>query len=370
MRMPKYRKHSTRNVGFVEWKKKRHYFKGAYNSIQSIAEYKKFVLEHVGSVAASPKPIASPGCTVNVLCRDFLVQLREQSLKNLRGTYGNYRNALQPFCKRYGNEQAASIGPRLLKEWQKELASKELSRGYINGSISKIKQVWRWAASEEILPASVWHGLQSVKSLAPGKTPAREAVKRKPLPWSHLQELLPSLSPNVRAMVLLQWHSGARSQSIVMACPSQFERDGDFLLWRPRHKTETWGEGKELVIPLGPRAQEVIGPFLKGRPDRPMFCPRWFGKNPRYGDRYTSGSYHDCIQHAIRRLNKRNQVAHVPALPLWTPHQLRHAKGHAVRKIYGLEAAQAVLGHESLSATEIYSARRLDLAKKVAWETG
>jgi hypothetical protein len=41
-----------------------------------------------------------------------------------------------------------------------------------------------------------------------------------------------------------------------------------------------------------------------------------------------------------------------------------------VRNQYGAEAAQAVLGHETLQTTELYSEKRLGLATTVAIETG
>jgi site-specific recombinase XerC len=41
-----------------------------------------------------------------------------------------------------------------------------------------------------------------------------------------------------------------------------------------------------------------------------------------------------------------------------------------IRAKYGIEAAQAALGHESLAATQIYSSARLDLARQVAMAEG
>lgn len=369
MKIPKYRKHSVRDRAFVEWQGKRCLLDGPYNSDKSKAHYRRFITDNFG-VTPAIMPTAKAGCTVSELCRDFLVQLREQSTDNLRGVYGNYKAALKPFCVEYGAEQAASVGPLMLKRWQKKLAERKLSRAYINSCVVNIQQTFRWAASEELIPSSVWHGLQSVTGLRRGKSAAKESVKRKPVPWSYIADLLPYLSKNIRAMLLLQWYTGARSQSICMATPSQFERDGEFLIWKPRHKTENWGEGKVLTVPLGPRAQEVVAPFLNGDPSKPMFSPRAIKKHPRFRDRYSSGSYRECIIDVINRVNEQRLPLYHPAMPLWSPHQLRHSKGHMVRQNYGLEAAQATLGHDSMSATEIYSERRLDLAKLVARETG
>jgi integrase len=57
-------------------------------------------------------------------------------------------------------------------------------------------------------------------------------------------------------------------------------------------------------------------------------------------------------------------------IPRFTPHQLRHSRVRIVREKYGAEAAQGIAGHESLSATQLYSDARLELAKRVAREMG
>jgi len=57
-------------------------------------------------------------------------------------------------------------------------------------------------------------------------------------------------------------------------------------------------------------------------------------------------------------------------VPHWTPNQLRHAGGTEVREKFGLEYAQAVLGHSSMNTTEIYAKVSFEKAAKVAKEIG
>ena len=46
----------------------------------------------------------------------------------------------------------------------------------------------------------------------------------------------------------------------------------------------------------------------------------------------------------------------------WHPNQLRHAVGTELRKRFGLEAAQVVLGHATADVTQIYAERDMGLA--------
>jgi len=54
----------------------------------------------------------------------------------------------------------------------------------------------------------------------------------------------------------------------------------------------------------------------------------------------------------------------------WHPNQLRHAKATAVRKQFGLEAAQVILGHAAANVTQVYAERDFELARDVAKKIG
>jgi integrase len=54
----------------------------------------------------------------------------------------------------------------------------------------------------------------------------------------------------------------------------------------------------------------------------------------------------------------------------WHPHQLRHNAATRLRKEYGLEAAQVILGHQTLAVTEIYAEKNVAAAMKIMSEVG
>lgn len=51
-------------------------------------------------------------------------------------------------------------------------------------------------------------------------------------------------------------------------------------------------------------------------------------------------------------------------VPHWHPNQLRHLHATEVRRRFGLEAAQAALGHARADVTQVYAERDLALAAK------
>jgi integrase len=78
------------------------------------------------------------------------------------------------------------------------------------------------------------------------------------------------------------------------------------------------------------------------------------------GDHYDTGSY----RRAIARACKEAKV------PTWHPHQLRHNAATAVRKQFGLEGAQLMLGHSSADVTQIYAEVDREKALAIAAKIG
>ena len=164
------------------------------------------------------------------------------------------------------------------------------------------------------------------------------------------------------------------------------------------------------VIMLGPRAQEVIRPFLcldisgylfspkrvvaqpGRRASRPSgsrssgiptsnIRPRTRGTGWRsLRDRYDVNAYRRAIARACdkafpiptwRHPQESPDCRSVPELKAWQkshhwhPHQFRHSAATTIRGQFGAEAAQAVLGHAELNTTEIYAERSLEAARQI-----
>lgn len=365
MRTPKYRKHAGRDRAFVEHRGQRHYLPGPFNSAESVDAYKAFLREQVFADTPTPKPPASPLIILGLVA-SYLEFARRHYPPGNRSEFSNVKVATMNLAGQFGEVPVAKFGPKLLKEFQQALVAAGGSRKYINGQVSRVKRMFRWAASEELAPASIHHALAAVDGLRVGRTDAVELAPRKPVALADVEATLPHLSATVAGMVRFQWLTGARSDSVCHATAAQFDRTGDVWLWRPKHKQQF--AGRVLVVPIGPQAQAILKPFLNAAaaPEAFLFSPRSIRKNNRYRQRYGAGSYCVAVKRGIARANKAGEkIIHD-----WTPHQIRHARATIVREAYGLEAAQAALGHESLDATQIYAQRLLDKAKVIAREIG
>lgn len=365
MRRPKYRRLASRDRGFVEYQGKRTYLPGAWKSSESMAAYRQFLLEN-GLLYLEP-PEGRPQ-TIARLAELFIEWANATYPPGYRSEAANCRAAIGHLIRLDAGTKIRDYGPTRLKDLQVYLAGKRKSRTYINAVCSRIKRAFKWAVSEELIDASVYHAIDTVPGLRKGRSMAKERPKRQPVLWEQIEPVLPQLSGTVRAMVLLHWHTGARSQSICGARSSQFDRSQQPWEWRPRHKTEHLDH--ELLLFIGPKAQAVIGELFDGRDY--LFQPRHMnGKRAKgYRSFYDAQSYMRAVSRAIDRVNRQRAKDGRPAIQRWTPHQLRHARGTLVRETHGLEAAQASLGHRKIDATQIYAQAQMAKARAVAMETG
>jgi integrase len=273
--------------------------------------------------------------------------------------------------------------------------------------------MFKWGVAEEMVPESVWRALTTVRGLEKGRSSARETEPVTPIAVEIVDATLPYLLPPVRAMVELQLLTGMRSGEVCAMRACDLNMGGEVWLFTPAYHKLTY-RGKERVIALGPRAQQIIKPFLKLDTQAYLFSPKdavaalharfqeeWNTKrypyevrrsqrrrkrNPKVkpGERYDSCSYAQAVAKAIHRANtaqacdackplkpgERCESCKASAIPHWHPHQLRHAHATEVRRRFGLEAAQVALGHSQAQITELYAERDLALAAKVAKEIG
>lgn len=332
----------------------------------------------------------------------------------------NYQRSLVPVHELYGDRPVADFDALALKAVRRKMVEDGArSRKMINARVGRIRRVWKWAASEKLIPLACWQELETVAGLAPGEGGTVDYDDVPPADPRDVDATLDELTPVVAAMVRLQLLTGARPGEVIGLRPCDITRAGTVEIergvsinagrvWvtvlrprrvarpkqedagaRPSHKTGYRGHTR--VILYGPRAQELLAPFLKRPADAWLFNPtearaahhterakRANGHSRAKGvrvrnSRYTIGSYGRAILRAADRANRKameregttaRQVAH------WHPHQLRHAAATVIADEFGPELARIVLGQRTLSATRVYLRDSLDRAADVIEKTG
>jgi integrase len=358
---------------------------GPYGSDASKVEYERVLAEWR---ATGGRAVAPAGLIVNELILAFWHHAGAY-YRHPDGTptseLKEIRYSLRDLKALYGHSPAADFGPLALKAVRQRMVEAGLSRKLINKRVDRIKRAFRWAAGEEMVPVTVYQGLRTVPGLVKGRSTARETEPVQSAPEAFVDAVRPYVTPHVWAMISLQRLTGMRPGEVCAMRACDIAVTGRVWLYRPpQHKT-AW-RGKERVIPLGPRAQAVMREFLTARTGDYLFSPRR-AREERFaalraarktkvqpsqlsrrkaqpkkvpGERYTVMRYGQAVAKACRKAG----------VPHWHPNQLRHTHATEVRRRYGLEAAQVVLGHSRADVTQVYAERDLTLAERVAQEMG
>jgi integrase len=286
-------------------------------------------------------------------------------------------------------------------------------RPYVNKQINRIRHVFKWAVSDEIVPGSVHYALQAMSGLRRGRSDAYEPEAVKPVPIEMVEAIQPFVSRQIWAMIRLQLFTAARAGEIAQMRPCDIDRQEHDLptaarvwVYRPEQHKTAW-HGHKRSIYIGPRAQQVLMPFLLRDPQACCFSPAEAESDRRHrrheeratppsygnvpgsnrkddpersaGDRYTTDSYRRAIARGCDQAfpppeplaklegetfeewqtrltaEQKAELALWQKAHRWHPHQLRHNAATELRKEFGIEAARIILGHHSAAVTEIYA---------------
>jgi integrase len=378
--IPSYRRHKARNLAVVTLNGVDFYL-GRYGSPESKAEYDRVVNEWLARGRRPP-----PKGDGRLLVKELILGYHSHLAETSPDLADKVIQALRLVRETYGETPAEEFGPVAFKAIRLGMVRAGRSITTIRDRMGVIRRMVAWAVESELMPADALQRIQAVAGLRAGRDGVKPRKKVGPAPEADIQAILPHVGPVVRAMVELQSLTGMRPQEIRLCRTGWIDRsDAELWIYRPvRHKTADLGRVRE--IPLGPRAQEVLKPWLKADPDLPLFSPaesraafladqrarRKTKVQPSQVDRkqkdpkrkpgtmYTRDSYKLAIERGCRKAG----------VARFTPNQIRHTYATRIRREYGLEAAQVLLGHSKADVTQIYAERNLTLASEIAKQIG
>jgi integrase len=410
---PTYRRHKPTGQAVVTVRltdgTRKDLYLGPYGSAVSHAEYSRVVAElAVSHGRLAPTSVAALDITVSELLLLFK-RHAEEHYRHPDGTptseLNNFAMSLRFVRELYGRIPALEFGPLALKAVRQKMIDVGWCRTQINGRVGRIKRVWKWAVENQIVPPATFQALVSVAGLQRGRSGAKEREPVKPVEEEVVDATTPYLGKHVRGLVELQRLTGCRPGEACSIRRSDIDMSTAVWLYRPlQHKLAY--RGKRRVIAIGPKAQALLREFFTPNLNDFLFSPRravdefhasraLARKTPRYpshdtankqkrssrprrtpAEKYQVLSYGRAIARGVERANAAGNAAadgegeEFRPIPHWHPNQLRHSHGTAIRKRFGLEAAQVILGHAKANVTEVYAERDEALAVRVASEVG
>jgi len=409
--VPKYRKHRASGQAVVTILGRDHYL-GPHGSRVSRDAYDRLIAEFLanGRRAPADEVTTAPERTVvEVLaeywrfCKGYYRKDGEQT-SEVEAMKLVIRDTRVEFAKL----PVSKFGPNALKRVRQRWIDRGLTRSGINKNQRRLTRIFRWAVAEELAPPAVIHALSAVPGLQKNRTIAPEAPPILPVNVSVVERTIPHLNPTIADMVRFQLLTGARPGEVCKLRPCFVDRTKEVWEFNVQgHKTEH--HGRSRIIFIGPLAQKILAKYLlrpstaacfspaevvqghrKDRTSRrvtPLSCGNRPGKRagvapvkgakPRSpGQFYTPNSYRRAIHNACDKAFPPPEGLEADALKewrssqRWSPNQLRHTAGTEIRKRFGLEAAQVILGHAAADVTQVYAERDADKARDVAKQIG
>lgn len=292
----------------------------------------------------------------------------------------NYKEAFRVLLEGNVATLVDGFSPKRLKGVRSAMVGRGWCRNVVNNQVRRLKRVFKWGTSEELVPPEVFHGLQAVEGLRRFRSEARESHPVEAVPLEDLEATLLAMSGPVATMVRLQLLTGMRVSEVLAMRGREINRSGEVWIYRPaQHKTMHYG--RDRVVALGPQAQAELRPWLVLDSSARLFSPikaerarnerRRAGRKTRVqpsqrrrteraanrrrkrapGESYTVDGYRRAVHRACDRAG----------VPRWSPSRLRHNAAEKLRSEFGVETARCALGHADVRTTELYSS--LDQAK-------
>jgi integrase/recombinase XerD len=285
------------------------------------------------------------------LVEDFLQSLRHErgQAEHTQRTYAALLGKFVAWAEAQHLEDWPSVGPGhliafLKHERERALENREppgpgrLSAESLYLQIAALRAFYRYAENEKLLPVNVAENFS---------LPRRWQRLPKALTDAEIDTLLRPVAPETpsslcdQAALELAYASGLRLAELRHIRLEQLQLEAGFV--------NVIGKGnKERVVPLGRQAAAALGHYLEA--GRPRLVTRKSPANVFLTQRGTAFSAVTLWLRVKRRARLSGIARNV------TPHMLRHSFAtHLLEHGADLRVIQELLGHASISTTEIYT---------------
>ena len=269
------------------------------------------------------------------LAADYLNALEHQRRLS-RATLRNYAHALQQLIRFLDGKELQTLEPAQVRRSIAMLHAKGLSPRTLALTLSAWRGFYRWLARHRGFGANPVLGIRAPKAARP--LPKALSVESTEQLLNEEAKDQPALIRD-RAMFELLYSSGLRLGELVAL------NAGDGRLDLREGEVTVTGKGaKTRTVPVGARAREALAAWLAVRNAAPGEKALFVGAR---GRRIAAGTVGVRLKRWAQRRGLRERVH---------PHMLRHSfASHVLQSSQDLRAVQEMLGHASISSTQVYT---------------
>ena len=284
-----------------------------------------------------------------MMINEFLNYLKfERNRSDL--TIKNYGEDLRAFEEFYGNLEGChswkSVDSDIIRDWMESMMDKGNNATSINRRLSALRSFYRFALARKLVDKDPVHGVTGPKKGRPLPQFLKENEMDRLLDAESWTEGFEDVRD--RAIITTFYETGIRLSELIGL-------DDSMVDFSNRQLKVTGKRNKQRVIPFGEELLATLRDYMKCR-DKEVNRQSEALFVSAKGRRMTSSQVREAV---------RKNLSKVCTLKKRTPHVLRHTFATAMlNNKAGIESVKKLLGHESLSTTEIYTHTTFEQLKR------
>ena len=266
-------------------------------------------------------------------------------------TVKHYRNDLKEFERFFqGLDQQLSwesVDSDIVRRWMEYMMDKGNAASSVNRRLSALRSFYRYALRRNLVVKDPVHGIQGPKR----KRPLPQFLKESEMDQLLDERMWTDSYKDVlaRTIIVTFYETGVRISELI----GLNDKDVDYINCEIK---VTGKRDKQRIIPFGDELFKTLTAYQQQRDVETESESVAFFRTEK-GKRVTDEQ--------VRQMVKIN-LSKVSTLKKRSPHVLRHTFATAMlNHDAGLESVKKLLGHESLSTTEIYTHTTFEQLKKV-----
>ena len=284
-----------------------------------------------------------------MMINEFLNYLKfERNRSDL--TIKNYGEDLRAFEEFYGNLEGChswkSVDSDVIRDWMESMMDKGNNATSINRRLSALRSFYRFALARKLVDKDPVHGVTGPKKGRPLPQFLKENEMDRLLDAESWTESFEDVRD--RTIIMTFYETGIRLSELIGL-------DDSMVDFSNRQLKVTGKRNKQRVIPLGEELLAMLRDYMKCRNKEVNLQSEALFVTAK-GQRMTSSQVREAV---------RKNLSKVCTLKKRTPHVLRHTFATAMlNNKAGIESVKKLLGHESLSTTEIYTHTTFEQLKR------
>lgn len=401
-RPPSLCRNKAKDFAYVYINRKQVYL-GKWGSAEAQGAYDRLVIEWAKSNGQVSVDFARDGALLVELVTAFAEEYKARPQKSLSDYYAFVDIGLR-LGKLFPDKFANDFRIRDLEMFRDSLQKagferkgehREYTRTYLNKAVNRVKTIFTWGVTKEMVSAEACSRLKFLPPLRRGRTTAPEPRQRHLIEDSDYEAVCKVLPAYYRDIVAILWLTGMRPSELANMRIGDIDKSEKSWKYRPlQHKTAY--RGNHRIVVFGKRAQAILKQHIADRQaDEYVFTPgramisKWeerrkdrktplqpsqakrdkqktaAEKTKRFNAKISPDIISKIVARSCKKAIKAGKIKQA-----WTPYELRHTAITKVRTKFGAEAAQHFAGHSNLDTQKFYDHSAEMTVSAVAQEIG